>query len=889
VSVPADRWEKRMNPGITTVEALAAVRRLSAAIFDAPDDDTIYATFASVLFRVFDIDRVHVCRTPEGCSQAASTAYAPGGDGVAVAEAEYSVPANLPSGAHHVRATGEALHVPDAADSPLVAQQFVRQFGAASLIYLPLVVEGRVHAVVILLSWTSRTFQAKQLEVAYTMANQVSAGLAVLDMRRRLNARAERSAALARAASALNASLDLRAVLDALCAESGHALDADVSGFYLCDPTGEGGVAVAAHGVPPNSDWWGRSIALGEGMAGQVLLTGEPALSNDYRGGAVVDADVMRNVETAFGVPVRWDGELKGALSIGFFTLRPVHAEDIDTLQAMADLAAVACSNAEAFERVQAAARTDSLTGFLNHGAIQVRLREEIWRARRDDAPLSCLLVDLDNFKPINDRHGHLVGDELLQQVATAIAAEFRPYDGVARYGGDEFVLVLPGADEEVALDAARRLRSVVAETSRGFGDLGAPVTASVGIARWREPLTAGELLDRADRALLLAKRNGKDGVEVATQRTERELARVERGDDQSDPLVRFWDMVSRAERPRHVLYTLPSLLRRELELEEVALYEPAPGPEGVLMRLTLARLPGDPAPPAFRRPMITIDQDLRRRLESGPISRGSLAALESALEGHVRPAQGEAPRGSYAAVGLVRGDTLLGLMLLRHRLPQFPRPDLRTAEVLAGETVTVLLGQSGDGSRTAVAALAAAIDARDNYTLSHSEEVVGMACDVARRLRLPPGEVAKVRDGAMLHDIGKIAIPNEILYKSGPLSASEWETMREHPLIGERILLRTPELAPIAPLVRHEHERWDGSGYPDGLAGEAIPIGSRIIFACDAYHAMIAARPYREPMSDADAVAELRAGAGSQFDPGVVEALLSVLAARAPVVASGA
>ena len=161
-------------------------------------------------------------------------------------------------------------------------------------------------------------------------------------------------------------------------------------------------------------------------------------------------------METAVAVPVRWDGELKGALSVGFYSLRRLLAEDIDALQAIADLAAVACTNAEAFERAQAAARTDSLTGLLNHGAVQVRLREEIWRAGARSWPLSCLLVDLDDFKPVNDRHGHLVGDELLQQVATAIAAEFRPYDGLARYGGDEFVLVLPGADEEAALDGGR-------------------------------------------------------------------------------------------------------------------------------------------------------------------------------------------------------------------------------------------------------------------------------------------------------------------------------------------------------------------------------------------------------------------------------------------------
>ena len=149
----------------------------------------------------------------------------------------------------------------------------------------------------------------------------------------------------------------------------------------------------------------------------------------------------------------------------------------------------------------------------------------------------------------------------------------------------------------------------------------------------------------------------------------------------------------------------------------------------------------------------------------------------------------------------------------------------------------------------------------------------------MARRLGLPPAELERVRDGAILHDVGKVAIPNEILYKPGPLTDEEWAVMREHPLIGERILRRTPELQAIAPLVRHEHERWDGRGYPDGLAGEEIPAGSRIMFACDAYSAMITARPYREPMSREAALEELRKGAGSQFDPCVVSCLLAVLA----------
>ena len=141
------------------------------------------------------------------------------------------------------------------------------------------------------------------------------------------------------------------------------------------------------------------------------------------------------------------------------------------------------------------------------------------------------------------------------------------------------------------------------------------------------------------------------------------------------------------------------------------------------------------------------------------------------------------------------------------------------------------------------------------------------------------------MRHGALLHDVGKLAIPNEILHKPGPLNDAEWRVMAEHPVIGERILRRTPQLGHLAPVVRHEHERWDGNGYPDGLAGTDIPIASRIILACDAYNAMITTRPYREAMSAADAVAELRDKSGTQFDPQVVAALLKRL--RVPALSS--
>jgi diguanylate cyclase (GGDEF)-like protein len=149
----------------------------------------------------------------------------------------------------------------------------------------------------------------------------------------------------------------------------------------------------------------------------------------------------------------------------------------------------------------------------------------------------------------------------------------------------------------------------------------------------------------------------------------------------------------------------------------------------------------------------------------------------------------------------------------------------------------------------------------------------VALAAATAERLGLTPDEVDQVRHASELHDVGKVAIPDAILGKPGPLTEEEWAFVRRHPIIGERIILAAPALARVAALVRSSHERWDGAGYPDQLAGDAIPLGARIVAVADAYAAMTAGRPYRAARSPEQALAELRAGAGSQFDAAVVEA----------------
>jgi diguanylate cyclase (GGDEF)-like protein len=606
-----------------------------------------------------------------------------------------------PSAIARVVATSRTQVSADCRNDGSIRQEMAERFDVASALFVPVVREHEVRDVVVVMSHARRTFTPEEIQVVEGLADVATAGLSRLDSERRQAARAAHDHALVRAARALNASLELEEVLRTLAHEAALAVGAESTGVYLGNAQ-DGGVATAGYNVP--AGWQGLTVRPGEGAVGQALLTASTTTANDRQDGEP-------GFRTTVAVPMRWNEHLKGVLSVGWPAMHRVEEEDRRTLEAIADLATVAYHNAEAHDQAQRAARTDGLTGLLNHAAMQVRVREEIARAKRDGTPLSYVIVDLDDFKHVNDVRGHQAGDEVLRQVAEVLQAALRPYDQVARYGGDEFVLLLPGTDEAGARITAERVRDAIAEELIG--------ACSLGVAEWHEPLDADALLEHADRALLVAKRTGKGRVAVANADVERELA----------------------------------------------------------------------------------------------------------------------------------------------------------------------LLQAEHGSPAAVQALAAAIEERDDHTHQHSQDVVHLARGVAMLLGLPADWAERIAHAALLHDVGKLAVPHEILHKRGPLTREEWEVMAEHPVAGERILLRIPDLAAIAPVVRHEHEHWDGSGYPDGLSGRLIPIGSRIILACDAYQAMIVDRPYRAALSPGEAAAELRSGAGVQFDPDVIEALLDLLGHDPPVV----
>ncbi|MBI4898058.1 MAG: HD-GYP domain-containing protein [Actinobacteria bacterium] len=211
--------------------------------------------------------------------------------------------------------------------------------------------------------------------------------------------------------------------------------------------------------------------------------------------------------------------------------------------------------------------------------------------------------------------------------------------------------------------------------------------------------------------------------------------------------------------------------------------------------------------------------------------------------------------------------------------------PAIVAVALLSGvlaERFHAMRARERDRYKATIEALSTALTARDGYTGTHSQETLWFVSAVCDELALPPNAREYVADVALLHDIGKIGIPNEILHAPGKLDEQQWDVMKQHPVIGERIVATIPGLEEVARAIRHEHERWDGNGYPDRLRQHEIPLASRIVLACDAWHAMTSDRPYRAAMSFVEARTELSRNAGTQFDPQVIGALINVIDNRA-------
>ena len=532
-------------------------------------------------------------------------------------------------------------------------------------------------------------------------------------------------------------------------------------------------------------------------------------------------------------------------------------------------------------DEVEDMAFTDPLTHLPNRRHARAFLENEFAAAERGRL-LSVVLFDLDDFKTFNDQHGHHAGDEALCSFAGVLTRTTRRMNLSARFGGEEFLSVLAGSDADGTMVFADRVRTAL--QARSFG--GATLTVSAGVAVFHPGMRSpDELVAAADHALYQAKREGRNCVRLfghaglkqaetaaAPAAAERAAAparppeEIDRTAPVSPPITSFG--VGRRALLVEDEPQVRSVIANYLGRDGFTTMEAGSVAEGIKW---------------LKDEFDVVVTDIRLPDASGNELVGAVKARWPATQVIVITGLQDA---QVATEALNAGaDRYLfkpfGMPELRaHLVDALGRRDRLMAERTEKHLLTTEARARAEQAREAVLkgarALVHAVEVRDPYTRGHSERVARYARILAAAL----DESAELLDpdalklACELHDVGKIGVPDAILNKVGRLTTAEFSQGRKHPRTGSRILEPLLEHATVLAVVAWHHERWDGAGYPDGLAGDTIPLAARVVAAADALDAITSDRAYRPARAWEEALQQMRVLAGSQFDPGVVAAL---------------
>jgi diguanylate cyclase (GGDEF)-like protein/putative nucleotidyltransferase with HDIG domain len=682
-----------------------------------------------------------------------------------------------------------------------------------------------------------------------------------------------------RLARELALSADASTIARLVARQVGELAGGGLSAVYLLDPEGVP-VHAAAFGLRARPPLAPPRVVV-RALAEARLVSASPHELSELDGYGASCRD-------AFAAPIAAGGELHGALLVGVPSAHVgIHPSLLVTAT---ELAGASLANARRLAETHAEARSDPLTELGNHRAFQEHVDRTLRRAHVAGGQVTLVLFDLDDFKRLNDDEGHPAGDRVLREFARTLTEHCRAGEEPFRVGGDEFAVVVEG-EGGAGVQLAERIRRAAVQHLVG-------PTISAGVASFpADAPSKEELVGKADLALIAAKRAGKDTAitfgddgEAGANHTSLDLLYRELRERMGES--GFRDVALRE------LWNAGRTLARERTQE--GMLEAAAKHLAVLLRATacaVSRLADGALVDVadFAHSPWRLDTGGMFLLEDYPQTE---RVLESCVPNAVSLSDEEVDEseafvlrrlGMHAVLMLplhVRGRPWGLVEVYDARERSFDAADTALAELLVGH-LEVLLAQFEHAEaverlyRQTLASLTSALEAKDDYTSAHAQEVSDLAVDVARRLGLRDELLQAVELGALLHDIGKIRVPESILDKPAALDEEEWILMRTHPVVGERILSPIEALAGVVPIVRSSHERWDGSGYPDGLRGESIPIGARIVAACDAFRAMVEPRPYRPALELSVACAELEQHAGTQFDPAVVTALLRSLDAR--------
>lgn len=574
------------------------------------------------------------------------------------------------------------------------------------------------------------------------------------------------------------------------------------------------------------------------------------------------EQDGASTTGTFLASPIRSGVGANGALIAFYPGTAPADGIDRTLAEIMGAEASLALSYAMAIEQstqlmeglagenreLSQQATRDGLTGLANHRSLQQTL-SDLCRAgqSRRQRVFSLVMADVDHFKIYNDLHGHRAGDTALRHVARLIASTLRQNDVAARYGGEEFALVLRGIGKDGAQVVADRVRRHVAEQPCPRG----PLTISLGVAEFpADGSTPGEIIERADRALYQAKITGRNRVVVWGS------SGCGLHGDEPDADDKAHRSILVVERPGD---------GGALTLKELLSLEP--------YRMSVS----DDIASATS--LLTVRSFDIAFVSETAIPASDLTALSTLSAIHPgMPVVYAAPNPSADASREALRKGASDILLMPCRPAELPLVIERNLERRRIEHAK-LVQRSNEMMRQAIDALVTAIDAKDPHTAGHSQRVTALSVMIGGRLRLSSDDRQSLELAARLHDVGKLALPDTALNNGSVLTEDEWRAMREHPALGSRIVGAIDELSYVSAVIRHHHERLDGSGYPDRIAGSTIPFLSQVIAVADAYEAMTSERAHRGSLSPREALDELRMHSGTHYSPRVIDALQDALA----------
>lgn len=474
----------------------------------------------------------------------------------------------------------------------------------------------------------------------------------------------------------------------------------------------------------------------------------------------------------------------------------------------------------------------DNLTGLVNHGFFLLSLERETNRCNRHNRTLTLGLVGIDGFSAFNKKNGLIEGDRLLKNVAAEIEKCLRQEDLAARYVGDTFSIIFSEADTVDATLAAERVRAAVEKLPQH-------PTVSIGLAGHGPEASSSEILYlQATEALLKSKAKGKNRITL--------YAQPEESIPPDTPRVLIVDDV---EKNLKLLEAMLIPLKYEV-------FKASNGQEAVDL---VGKMDVDLILLDIMMPVMD-GFEACRRIKSNPRTQmipiilvTALDDMESKLKGIDVGADDFLTKPANRPELIARTKSLIKLKRLNNSLTSI---------------------------ENVLFALARAVEAKDAYTQGHTERVASLSLSLGKKMGLSQQEMTALSYGGIMHDIGKIGIPNDILNKPGKLDSQEWQVMQKHPDMGHKIGLPLEKnLGPALQVIRSHHEKLDGSGYPDGLKGNEISLPARIVGVVDIYDALTTDRPYRKAMPQEKAILILREeAADGKLDSAVVEQLITLI-----------